>query len=84
MKSDVSSVAQAVMATAQQALSESIAMAMVEINASGAGQPQPVIVLLVRMGCMRSSLVSDQNLSACVPRLWGPLPILLLGIPLLF
>ena len=61
MKSDVSSVAQAVMATAQQALSESIAMAMVEINASGAGQPQPVIVLLVRMGCMRSSLVSDQN-----------------------
>ena len=61
MKSDVSSVAQAVMATAQQALSESIAMAMVEINASGADQPQQVIVLLVRMGCMRSSLVSDQN-----------------------
>ena len=61
MKSDVSSVAQAVMATAQQALSESIAMAMVEINVSGADQPQPAIVLLVRMGCMRSSLVSDQN-----------------------
>ena len=61
MKSDVSSVAQAVMATAQQALSESIAMAMVEINASGADQPQPAIVQPVRMGCMRSSLVSNQN-----------------------
>ena len=54
MKSDVSSVAQAVTATAQQALSESIAMAMVEINVSGADQPQPAIVQPVRMGCMRS------------------------------
>ena len=54
MKSDVSSVAQAVTATAQQALLENIAMAMVEINVSGADQPQQVIVLLVQMGCMRS------------------------------
>jgi hypothetical protein len=27
---------------------------MVEINASGADQPQPAIVQPVRMGCMRS------------------------------
>ena len=54
MKSDVSSVVQAVMVTAPQALLESIAMAMVEINVSGADQPQPAIVQLVQMGCMRS------------------------------
>ncbi|MEY4341653.1 MAG: hypothetical protein RL541_1157 [Pseudomonadota bacterium] len=54
MKSDVSSVAQAVMVTAPQALSESIAMAMVEINASGVDQHQPAIVQPARMGCMRS------------------------------